>query len=313
MALTSLYDLELAVPDPAELEAFWIRRGMRTTGPGTLGTDDRASQLRFREGGYRHVSEVRLACNSESDLDDIVQRLDTLGVTAHRDGSTVRCSDPVLDHDVVIGATGASPLTPPPSRQLNGPGRSDRSGRRSSVAVADTAPVPRRVGHVVFGTTDMAASLAFYRDGLGMRVSDSLGDGIGYFLRCSPDHHNVLLMPAPVPCLNHYAVELDDVDAIGRAGHAVVRERPDASVYGLGRHVLGSNLFWYLLDPAGGMFELFADMDQIVDDEAWETEQRRDDWDPFTIASWEPGPAKPDFFLPADIDVIAKGREAAGR
>lgn len=120
-------------------------------------------------------------------------------------------------------------------------------------------------------------------------------------------------MPAPVPCLNHYAVELDDVDAIGRAGHAVVHERPDASVYGLGRHVLGSNLFWYLLDPAGGMFELFADMDQIVDDEAWETEQRRDDWDPFTVASWEPGPAKPDFFLPADIDVIAKGREAAGR
>ena len=106
---------------------------------------------------------------------------------------------------------------------------------------------------------------------------------------------------------------MNDIDAIGRTGMEVVGERPDSSIYGIGRHVLGSNLFWYLLDPAGGMFELFADMDQIVDDGLWAAEQRRDDWDPFTIASWEPGPSKADFFLPADIENIAKGREAAGR
>ena len=42
-------------------------------------------------------------------------------------------------------------------------------------------------------------------------------------------------------------------------------------------------------------------------------EQYRDDWDPFTIASWEPGGSKADFFLPADIEQLAAARQAAGR
>ncbi len=313
MALTSLLDLELTVPDPGELEAFWQRRGMRTTATATLGTDDRESQLRLREGAYRHVSEVRMTCDSETDLDEITERLDRQGVSVSRGEGSLRCADPLLDHDVVVEVGMAATLNPAPVRELNGPGGSARRNHRSPAAVTEGAAGPRRLGHVVFGTTDVAANLAFYREGLGMRVSDSLGDGMAYFLRCSSDHHNLLLMPAPVPCLNHYALEVDDVDAIGLVGTEVVGERPESVVYGPGRHVIGSNLFWYLLDPAGGMFELFADMDQIVDDEQWEAEQRRDDWDPFTIASWEPGPAKADFFLPADIDIIAKGREAAGR
>jgi catechol 2,3-dioxygenase-like lactoylglutathione lyase family enzyme len=313
MALTALLDLELTVPDPGELEAFWNRRGMLTTATATLGTADRASQLRLREGGYRHVSELRVGCESEADLDDIASRLDRLGVPWQRGEGMLRCADPILDHDVLVEVASAPSLTPVPSREHNGPGERRRANRRSTAAVRDAAVVPRRVGHVVFGTTDVAASRDFYRDGLGFRISDAVGDGIGWFLRCSSDHHNLLLMPAPVPCLNHYAVEMDDVDAIGLAGMDVVGERPDASVWGIGRHVLGSNLFWYLLDPAGGMFELFSDMDQIVDDEQWEREERRDDWDPFTVASWEPGPSKPDFFLPTDIDDIAAGRLAAGR
>ena len=313
MALNSLLDLELAVPDPSGLEAFWNRRGMVTTGPGTLGTKDRASQLRLREGGYRHVSELRLGCESEADLDDIAARLDRLGVASTRIDGSLRCADPILDHEVVIDVAEAAPLTPPPSRELNGPGELTRVNRRSPAAVRAADIAPRRVGHVVFGSTDVAASRDFYTDGLGFKISDVVGDGLGYFLRCSTDHHNMLLMPAPVPCVNHYAVEMNDIDAIGLAGMDVVGEQPESSVYGIGRHVLGSNLFWYLLDPAGGMFELFSDMDQIVDDEAWDAQEQGKDWDPFTIAAWEPGPSKPDFFLPTDIDAIAQGRAAAGR
>ncbi len=313
MALTSLLDLELTVPDPAVLEEFWKRRGMRTTATATMGTPERPSQLRLREGGYRHVSEVRIGAATGSDLDDVAARLERLGVASARDDLALRCHDPVLDHEVVVEVAPVPSLTPAPARHENGPGRTTRVNRRAPAAAGPQDASPRRVGHVVFGTTDVAASLAFYRDGLGFKVSDGVGDGIGYFLRCSTDHHNILLMPAPVPCLNHYAVEMDDVDAIGATGMAVLAERPEASVYGIGRHVLGSNLFWYLLDPAGGMVEFFADMDQIEDDAAWEAKERRDDWDPFTIASWEPGPSTPDFFLPSDIDAIARGREAAGR
>jgi len=313
MPLCDLLDLQLTVPDPDGLVAFWEGLGLTRTDHSTLGTPERPSQLRVAEGPWRHVSELRLGCTDEADLVAAAGRLDDLGVASTLADGVLRCHDPILDHEVVVEVAAAAPLAPPPVRQTNGPGRLERVNRRSSAALrAEPAP-PRRVGHVVFGSTDVAATVAFYRDGLGFRVSDTIGDGIGCFLRCSTDHHNMLVMPSPVPCMNHYAVEMDDVDAIGSAGMAVVGERPDASVYGLGRHVIGANLFWYLLDPAGGMFELFSDMDQITDDAAWEADERRDDWDPFTVAAWEPGPSKADFFLPADIEDLARARTAAGR
>ncbi len=45
----------------------------------------------------------------------------------------------------------------------------------------------------------------------------------------------------------------------------------DASrhVWGLGRHGIGSNYFWYLRDPAGNFAEYSSDLDVIADDEAW--------------------------------------------
>lgn len=41
-------------------------------------------------------------------------------------------------------------------------------------------------------------------------------------------------------------------------------------MWGLGRHYLGSNFFWYLKDPAGNFSEYFSDLDCIIDDELWE-------------------------------------------
>ena len=312
MGLTSLLDLELAVPAPTELQDFWVARGMQVTAPGILGTADRPSQLRLREGSYRHVATMRVACETERDLDAISSRLDALGIASVRGDGTLRAADPVLDHDVIVEVTGAAAITPPSPRQFNQPGSTGRVDRRSRACVDQLPQAPRRVGHVVFGTTDVEASRAFYVDGLGFKVSDAFGT-FAYFIRCSNDHHNMLLAPSNVPVLNHYAMEMDDVDAIGLAGSKIVAERPDCSVAGLGRHVVGANMFWYLLDPAGGMFELYTDMDQIHDDDAWAAQQFRDDWNPFEVASWNSSGIKADFFEPADIADIAKAREAAGR
>ena len=312
MGLTSMLDLELAVPDPAELEAFWMRRGMQATAPGVLGTAERPTQLRFREGGYRHVSELVVGCDNERDLLDIASRLEGLGIESEMGDGSLRCADPVNDHEVVVRVGDAEPLAPI-TRSLNGPGTSNRLDRRSTACLGEAPHAPRRFGHVVFGTPDVTASKNFYVDGLGFKVSDSIGD-FAYFIRCSADHHNMLLAPAAVPNMNHYAMEMDDVDAIGLAGAKILAERPDSSVTGLGRHIIGANVFWYFLDPAGGMFELFTDMDQIVDDDRWASEHFRDDWDPFsTVAAWNASSIKPDFFEPVDIAEIAKGREAAGR
>ena len=55
----------------------------------------------------------------------------------------------------------------------------------------------------------------------------------------------------PVSFLHHTAWEMDDVDAVGRAAAAMLAADPARHVWGLGRHGIGSNYFWYLRDPAG--------------------------------------------------------------
>jgi hypothetical protein len=54
---------------------------------------------------------------------------------------------------------------------------------------------------------------------------------------------------------------MDDVDAVGRAVAAMVAADASRHVWGLGRHAIGSNYFWYLRDPAGNFAEYSSDLD----------------------------------------------------
>lgn len=315
MALHALLDITLAVPRPQELFDFWVRRGLRVTADGVLGTADRPVQLRITEGTHRHLAELHLGCASERDLADIADRLDRLGVTSTLEGTTLSCTDPVLGHRVVIDVAPASPLSVVGDRVTNRPGTADRRDTRAEAVLEIADRAPRRVGHVVLGTPKIAETTAFYIDGLGYRISDQILRGAATFARVERDHHNLLIHPAPCGHLNHYALEMDDIDAIGRAGSSVLAERPDASVVGVGRHNLGSNLFWYMRDPAGNMFEFFADMDQIVDDAAWDRDHGRRDWEgadgPAGFSVW--GPKEPrEFFAQPDLREIAEARRAMG-
>ena len=51
---------------------------------------------------------------------------------------------------------------------------------------------------------------------------------------------------------------------------------------GPGRHVLGSNYFWYFKTPCGGNLELACDMDYVTDD--WEAKEW--DYSNDVIAAW---------------------------
>jgi catechol 2,3-dioxygenase-like lactoylglutathione lyase family enzyme len=317
MAIDQLLDITLAVPDPEVVADFWRRHGLVGSGA-VLGTGDRPRQLTLVEGAYRHLAELRLGCSGERDLDEIAGRIRALGIDVTVDGTTLTCDDPVFDHRVVVEVTGrrvGDGLHAGADRPTNQPGRAQRTTARADVVDEDHPRPPRRLGHVVLATPHVAEACTFYLDGLGFRVSDKVLDGVLTFMRIEDDHHNLLIQPASVSYLNHYAWELDDVDAIGAASRAVLAERPDADVVGLGRHHLGSNLFWYLTDPAGTMFEFFADMDQITDDAAWDREQRRDDWSPDEVGLSVWGPAEPPeaFFAPPDLHELGASREAAGR
>jgi hypothetical protein len=155
---------------------------------------------------------------------------------------------------------------------------------------------------VVIGSTDAVATRRFFVDGIGFVVSDEAPAIQAAFLRCSTDHHNLLVQPAPVDFLHHTAWEVGDVDEVGRGGARMIDGRPERHVWGLGRHALGSNYFWYLRDPAGNFAEYYSDLDVIENDAAWDN-QAVGGGNP--LAAWAP-PAPGSFIAPEDIVALVK-------
>jgi len=218
-------------------------------------------------------------------------------VAVEREARALRVTEPVTGIKIVVEMAERIVQPAEPARAMNGPGRTERSNDRSPAATDATPARPRKLGHVVVGSRDALASRRFFVDGVGFSVSDEV-PGVGVaFMRCSTDHHNLLVQPAPATFLHHTAWEVGDVDEIGRGASRLLREHPERHVWGLGRHGVGSNFFWYLRDPAGNFVEYYSDLDVIVDEEVWKV---RASSGVETLAVWGP-PLPTSFLMPEDL------------
>lgn len=122
----------------------------------------------------------------------------------------------------------------------------------------------RRFGHVTFATENLAESVAFATEALGLRVTDTLGDRLAW-LRCDADHHGIAFVEAGKNELHHYAFQLEGwstleqyADHLARIGERIV--------WGIGRHGPGRNLFTYIPDPDNTIVEAYSDLLQVVDE-----------------------------------------------
>lgn len=127
-------------------------------------------------------------------------------------------------------------------------------------------PVPVGVTHVVLNTVDIDASVAFYGDVLGMRVSDWSEHQMA-FLRCNSDHHSIAFNQAEWASVNHVAYEMPTVDQFMR-GIGRLRHHKILPLWGPGRHGPGDNTFSYFADPAGLVCEYTSGVAQ-VDEDRW--------------------------------------------
>lgn len=135
----------------------------------------------------------------------------------------------------------------------------------------DQRAQPIRIGHVVFNVPEEGhlEAASFYQERLNFRLSDRAED-TGSFMRCegSRDHHTLFLAHrANRAGFNHAAFEVRDFDAIMLGGKFMASHGWQAQTTP-GRHIMGSNLYWYFKNPSGGNTEYFADMDRMDDD--WE-------------------------------------------
>jgi len=103
---------------------------------------------------------------------------------------------------------------------------------------------------------------------LGMKLTDRSRKVI-VFLRCTTDHHNLAFLVSKGPGFHHGSFEVGNVDEIAM-GAAKMQEAGWQPGWGLGRHVIGSNFFYYIRDPWGSFAEYFHDLDYIPEHCAWE-------------------------------------------
>jgi catechol 2,3-dioxygenase-like lactoylglutathione lyase family enzyme len=305
MALHRLSSFVLQVPDVEEVVSYYDEFGLTDNGDGSLSTTDGGRQLYVEQGSFRRISTVTIGADDGDDLGRIASNLSRLGVDHTVEDDRLVTQDPSTLTRVVVAVEPRVEQEAPPRAQYNGPGDVARPNQRAAGVTAEERVRPRRLGHVVIGTTTPETALRFFVEGIGFKVSDQAGPGA--FLRCSTDHHNLLVMPAPMVFPHHTSWQVDDVDAIGRGAMNMLEDHPERHVWGLGRHYAGSNFFWYLKDPSGTFSEYFSGMDCIVDDSLWQPETVEGARGLFR---WGPPPS-PSFLQPEDVAAMMTGAHAS--
>lgn len=302
MALHRLTTITLGVPDVDATERFYEDFGLERTGAGRLSSVDGGEQLRLVTAPRRRLAEMGVGADDLDDLDRIASRLAATPLAWTRPmPERLVVHDPGTNVTVNVDIAPRLAQAPVVAHEPNGPGRAPRRNHRADGAFRSGPVRPRRLGHVVLGSTDLDGTYTLFVDALGFKISDEV-NGRARFLRCSTDHHNLLVQSAPVDFLHHTSWEVDDVDEIGRGASHLLAQDPERHVWGLGRHNIGSNFFWYLRDPAGNFVEYYSDLDVIVDDELWEPRV----FDAFVVGNVSWGPRHPRGFYrpPTEADLV---------
>jgi catechol 2,3-dioxygenase-like lactoylglutathione lyase family enzyme len=307
MTLHRMNSVTIGVPDVEGTAAFYRDFNLSETSPGVFATADGGDQLRLVHAPIRRLVEMSVGAADADDVERVARQVEKLDVPVERYDGGMTAVDPGTNVRVRVEIAPKLDQPPAAPTPYNGPGRVDRAGR--SPRLPDDTPAgarPRKLGHVVIGSTDIEPSRKFFIDGIGFKVSDEV-KGAAQFLRCSQDHHNLLLQKAPVQFLHHTSWQVEDVDEIGLGAHALLSKDPARHVWGFGRHHVGSNFFWYFRDPAGNFCEYYSDMDVIVDEQLWKPQV----WEGMhALYAWGP-PPPPSFLRPDDLAELMAGLHPA--
>jgi catechol 2,3-dioxygenase len=167
-------------------------------------------------------------------------------------------------------------------------------------------PGMRKFGHLTFLCEDPDEVVAFWRDGLGFRISDQAGPMT--WMRCDTDHHGLSVGPRPAGnVLHHYAWQIQDLAALSQYCDDLAR-RGHTLDWGPTRHGPGFNFAAYVRDPDNAVIEVYADLLQIRDERAYE----RIDWsnEPRALNLWGPMPSEE--LLAAGVPIVASDAHVAG-
>ncbi|MEA3055183.1 MAG: hypothetical protein QOD30_615 [Actinomycetota bacterium] len=263
-------------PDLDVMRTFLLEFGMECTerSEDTLymrGTDDEAFVHVTHLGHEPGFIGLAFQATSEADLDELAGHRDFSDVgdlDGPGGGRVVRATDPNgFQVEVVASRRSVARLPVPPAATRND---ASTQPRRGAPVRLDTGPSHvKRLGHCVLNVVDYRASEAWYKEHFGLVTSDEIQldehTALGAFLRCDQgeryvDHHTVFLLGVGTASFNHAAYEVTNFDDL-MAGNTHLTEASRHHQWGIGRHILGSQIYDYWLDPYGHMIEHWTDGD----------------------------------------------------
>ena len=269
----------LRAPDLDAMEEFLTEFGMvrseRTNDALYMRGTDPDHHIHVTEKGDPGFVGLAYYAASADDLERVAGAPGASGIETIDEpggGRRVRLTEPNgYQIEVVHGVETLDPI-PVRSQRLNmGDESTERAGELMRIHIGPARV--KRIGHGVFGSPIVGETVSWFRETLGFVCSDDVYAGsedniIGSFNRCDcgddyVDHHVFFCMMHERAGLNHLSFEVHDFDDVF-TGHEHLRALGKYEhMWGLGRHLLGSQVYDYWADPWGRVHELWSDSDRL--------------------------------------------------
>jgi catechol 2,3-dioxygenase-like lactoylglutathione lyase family enzyme len=187
-------------------------------------------------------------------------------------GKRVRLTEPNgYQIEVVAGIAPVAPIPVKRQKQNSGEAPTARAGELMRLPKGPAHV--KRIGHGVMMTPKFTETVKWFRETLGFICSDDVyvekqDNIIGSFNRCDRgdtyvDHHVFFCLAHQKTGLNHFSFEVPDIDDVCM-GHDYLKQFGKYEhMWGIGRHVLGSQVYDYWADPWGRVHEHWADSDRL--------------------------------------------------
>ena len=280
---------------------FGMQRSARTDSALFMRGSDAAHHVHVTHLGEPGFFGLAFRAGARADLDTLAAATGTTvePLAEPGGGEHVRLTDPDgRSVDVVHGIADVEPLPVRGHPPLNDGGSRPRVATLQRVAAGPSQV--KRFGHAAIKTLSFAATTEWYHRHLGLLGSDDIhlegpDKPIGRFMRCDRgdvpvDHHTLLVVETPEAKLGHVSWEVADFDDLMVGHDHLAKNEAYRHYWGIGRHVLGGQIFDYWKDPLGFTVEHWTDSDLLTADVASGSHVIFD-----ALSQWGPNP-------PPDLD-----------
>lgn len=276
MAIIKVEDIahvRFAAPDLALMRSFLADFGLSCFEEGGRlygkGSDGRPF-VHVTEPGAAKFLAVGLRASSIADLEKLATHEGVAAepLNAPGGGMVVRLTDPDGYCVEVVAGQHCNAPAPCAAPQFNS--AADKPRQRKAIRLEPAPAHVRRIGHAVLKVSDFPASERWWKERFGLLTSDEIEAApnvpLGAFLRCDrgdvpSDHHTIFLAQLPGALgLLHAAFEVESLDDL-MLGHEFLKTRERKAAWGVGRHIMGSQIFDYWKDPFGNELEHWTDGD----------------------------------------------------